>query len=79
MYHITRIFNYFYVISVIEITAGMGEIEIFALSLLCSIERSRDEGTKICTVHISECTSLIFSIQDENGKDYQSGMTLNEA
>jgi hypothetical protein len=28
---------------------------------------------------ISYCSSLNFSVQFENGQDYQSGVTLNEA
>jgi len=48
-------------------TAGMGEVEIVSLSAL------------LCSVQILYQSSEIFSFPVENGQDYQSRMTLNEA
>ncbi len=59
------------------LAAGMGEIEIFALSPLPSIEQSRNFF--LCAIYILYRTSLIFFVQVENGPNYWSGMTLNEA
>ncbi len=51
----------------------MGKFEILALSIESGAKKN------FCIFHISNHTSLFFSIQGDIGKDYQSGMTQNEA
>jgi hypothetical protein len=55
------------------IAVRMGKFEILALSIESGAKKN------FCIFHISNHTSLFFSIQGDIGKDYQSGMTQNEA
>ncbi len=52
----------------------MTEIDILALSHITQFSFDF-----LHSVHVSFCSSLIFSIQGENGQDYCSWTTLNEA
>jgi hypothetical protein len=53
--------------------AGMGEIEILALTIPFRFDFSPFHS---CT---ALCSGLIFTIQGENGRDYQRETPLNEA
>jgi hypothetical protein len=56
----------------------MGKIENLSLSTPLNREEQRIFFF-FCSVEISFCSELNFSVQVENGQDYQSGMTLNVA
>ncbi len=58
----------------VKLTPGIDQIEIFVLSALLIWAEQR---IFFHAIHILNYTGLIFSFQDKNGQDYQTGMALN--